>query len=143
MCSFEDRWPARSPVDGVFDDGPWQWGFTIIPAFGHTEGSVMIYHEPSATLFSGDAILAGIPHFRFIPRLGLGLAGFSVDIGTCHALTMRFLADPPPVATLCAGHGPAMREHPDRELHRWFQAMTAGRVSLRGRPWGWKPGKND
>src|SRR5262249_39674743 len=49
---FEDAYPARTLVDETYEDGAWKWGFRVVPAPGHTEGSVMLHHEPSHTLFS-------------------------------------------------------------------------------------------
>lgn len=111
LCHFEDRFRARSPVDDTFDDGAWRWGFHVIPVPGHTEGSVLLWHEPTCALFSGDAILAGPPVQRTRVRLQLAVPKFSVDVALCRRHVRHYLESAPRVATLCAGHGPPM--HPE------------------------------
>lgn len=106
LCRIEDRLPARCEVDEVFGHGAWRHGFAIVHVPGHTEGSVMLYHEPSETLFSGDAILAGPPPLRCIEWLRLAVRSYSLDVATCHERVRRYLAALPPTQTLCSGHGP-------------------------------------
>jgi glyoxylase-like metal-dependent hydrolase (beta-lactamase superfamily II) len=73
LAAYEDRAPAFCEIDGVYAEGAWQWGFQVIPTPGHTEGSAMLYHEPTRTLFSGDALLVGPPWAGVIPGLPSGL----------------------------------------------------------------------
>jgi len=122
LCVIEDRWPARCEIDEVFDDGIWKWGFRIIPTFGHTEGSVMLYHEPTKTLFSGDSILTGIPPFRSLERLHLAVPSFSNDYQSCRESVRRFLKERLPIDTLCSGHGPAVT----LEVSKKLQQFTSG-----------------
>jgi glyoxylase-like metal-dependent hydrolase (beta-lactamase superfamily II) len=75
LCSYEDHAPAHCEVDELYDEGAWKWGFRIVPVPGHTEGSVMLYHEPTRTLFSGDAILVGTPLGRLLAPGARLLAG--------------------------------------------------------------------
>lgn len=105
---FEDRFPARCPVDEVYEEGVWKWGLRVLPTPGHTEGSSMLLHEPTGTLFSGDSIVVGIPPLGWPAKLLPAIAGFSLDPRRCHAALAEFLRDPPPVETLAAGHGPAL-----------------------------------
>jgi glyoxylase-like metal-dependent hydrolase (beta-lactamase superfamily II) len=114
LCAVEDLAPARCDIDEVFDEGPWKWGFHVVPTPGHTEGSVMLWHEPTRTLFSGDAILAG--PLRWIERLALAVDGFSLDVDACHAAVQRYLRDLPPVGVLASGHGPAVTRDPADKL---------------------------
>ncbi len=93
-------------MDEAIDDGPWRYGFRIIPAFGHTEGSVFIYHEPSKTLFTGDAVLTGPPPSRKIIRLSLAIPAFSIDAEACHARALALLQSPLTIEHLASGHGP-------------------------------------
>lgn len=116
LCRIEDLMPARLSVDGTYRDGRWQWGFDVVPVPGHTEGSCLLYHEPSATLFSGDAILAGPPPLRAIEWISLADAAFSEDVERCHAEVRRFLLAMPPVEWLCSGHGPAVTKDVRKKL---------------------------
>jgi glyoxylase-like metal-dependent hydrolase (beta-lactamase superfamily II) len=134
LCAYEDRAPAHCEVDELYDEGAWKWGFRVVPVPGHTEGSVMLYHEPSRTLFSGDAILVGNPLPRLMAALGplgagvraagfdkrlrLAEAGFSQDAPSCHLAVRRFLRQMPPVDVLCSGHGPALDEAAQSRLAR-------------------------
>ena len=106
LCRIEDRFPARSTVDETFDDRAERYGFRAILVAGHTEGSVLLLHEASGALFSGDAILAGPPAQRFHTRLGFAIPEYSTDADACRRRVVDFLDDEPPVKTLCAGHGP-------------------------------------
>ena len=106
LCRIEDRWPARSPVDEVVEAGRWRGDWEVVHAPGHTEGSSLLFHGPTGTLFSGDAILAGPPPLRAIERLRLAIPAFTPDPDTCHAQVRAWIATLPPVEALCAGHGP-------------------------------------
>ncbi|MFZ5475223.1 MAG: MBL fold metallo-hydrolase [Myxococcota bacterium] len=108
LCRIEDRWPARTPVDDVYTPGRWRDDWEVFHAPGHTEGSSMLYHAPTGTLFSGDVLLSGVAPFRRWVRPGLAVAAFSLDAETCHAHVRRWLAGAPPLHALCAGHGPAL-----------------------------------
>jgi glyoxylase-like metal-dependent hydrolase (beta-lactamase superfamily II) len=116
LTRVEDRFPSRCPVDDVWDDGPWKYGIRSIAVPGHTEGSSMLYHEPSRTLFSGDAILAGPAPLRAFERLRLAVPGFSLDADRCHAEVRRYLRQLPATDTLCSGHGPAIRDAVESKL---------------------------
>lgn len=118
LCRIEDRFPARSPVDEAFQDGAWEHGLRVVHVPGHTAGSVMLHHEPTATLFSGDALLSGIPPLRWLERPSLAKPVYSSDVARCHAATRAFLAELPPTRTVCAGHGPAITRGVEEKLLR-------------------------
>jgi glyoxylase-like metal-dependent hydrolase (beta-lactamase superfamily II) len=118
LCQIEDRFPARSEVDDVFEEGRWMWGLTVVPVPGHTEGSVLLYHEPTETLFSGDAILAGHSFARGFESLRLAVPGFSLEVDVCHGHVRRFLRELPAVQTLASGHGPPVRAEARSKLQR-------------------------
>lgn len=106
ICGLEDRYPARVPIDDVFTDGPWKHDLEIYHAPGHTEGSVMLHHGPTATLFSGDVLLAGLATLRPIERIRLADPNFSDDAAHCHACVREHLRRMPPSQVLASGHGP-------------------------------------
>ncbi len=116
LCRIEDRYPARSKVDDTFEEGASRWGFVAVPAAGHTEGSVLLLHEPTGALFSGDAILAGFPVQRFRASLKLAVPEYSLDAPACHRAVRAFLRSDPDVRILCAGHGPILRKNVRRRL---------------------------
>lgn len=116
LCRFEEFRPARTPIDEVYGDGDWKWGFHVVPVPGHTEGSVMLYHEETRTLFSGDAILSGIPPFRLFEVARPAVKGFSQDVERCHQAVKAFLKELPRTDLLASGHGPAIREAHEKLL---------------------------
>jgi glyoxylase-like metal-dependent hydrolase (beta-lactamase superfamily II) len=116
LCRFEDRLPARVVVDETFGHGRWRTDFQVVHVPGHTDGSHLLYHEPTGVLFSGDAILAGPPPLRVIERLKLAEAAFSDDMERCHQGVRTFLRDLPRVSTLCSGHGPAVTKQTSAKL---------------------------
>jgi glyoxylase-like metal-dependent hydrolase (beta-lactamase superfamily II) len=110
LCRIEDRYPSRCTIDGVYEEGRWLWGFRVVPAPGHTEGSVMLFHEETATLFSGDVILAGYGPIRAIEKVRLADRHFTPDLERCQVSVRAFLREMPPVDTLCSGHGPVVHK---------------------------------
>ena len=110
LCRVEDRFPARSAVDEVLEHGESRWGFHAVSVAGHTEGSILLLHEATGALFSGDAILAGPPVQRRRARLSFALPEYSTDSEGCRRRVLSFLADEPPIESLCAGHGPMLRQ---------------------------------
>lgn len=121
LCWFEDRWPARCQVDEALDEGAWKHGFEVTGIPGHTEGSALLYHGPSKTLFSGDTILSGPPPLRSIEYLRLAAPGFSMDVEASHRNVKKFLEKLPPTRTLCTGHGPAVRKAAHEKLMRLIE----------------------
>ena len=121
---YENRFFVQMQVDETFGSGPWKYGFRVVPVFGHTEGSVMLYHEKSGALFSGDAILAGIPPFRQIEQLAPARMEYSCDIRSCRRSTLEFVADAPPVLQLASGHGPYIGQDVMRKLRAFYMEYS-------------------
>ena len=117
LCRIEDAAPARTTVDEPIEAAG-RWGFTPWWVGGHTEGSVLLTHEASGTLFSGDAIIAGPPIQRALCRLSLAVPDYSLDVERCRASTLDFLRSEPPVRALCSGHGPLVRRRLTARLAR-------------------------
>jgi glyoxylase-like metal-dependent hydrolase (beta-lactamase superfamily II) len=139
LCAMEDLSPARCPVDEVYQEGKWKWGFEVHVVGGHTTGSVMLYHRPSRTLFSGDAILVGYPPLRLFDQLRMALPEYSVDVALCRRNVRAFLDNAPPIERLCSGHGPLLEKNVEKKLHSlrrapretgglWLGAVEIGRT---------------
>lgn len=130
LCRIEDRFPALCEVDEALEAGAWKWGLRVVHVPGHTRGSILLMHEPTRTLFSGDALLCGVPPFRLWEQPRLAVPGFSDEVDTCHRNVLEFLSAAPPIDTLCAGHGPAIQEATAAKLARLVarrrQASPAG-----------------
>ncbi len=125
LCRYEDAHTPRLEVDEAVGDGPWRFGFRIIPAFGHTEGSVFIYHEPTHTLFTGDAVLSGVPPSRKKEQLGLAMPAFSVDAEACHARALAILGTPLTIDHLATGHGPYIGHDTAAKLEAFVARVRA------------------
>ncbi len=80
--------------------------FEIFEMFGHTEGSVFIYHRPSKILFSGDVLFTGIPAIGRKEQLFAAVKQYSSNVKECHKRLYEFLSNPPPIDIICSGHGP-------------------------------------
>jgi glyoxylase-like metal-dependent hydrolase (beta-lactamase superfamily II) len=118
LSHVEDTFPARSTVDEAVAEGAWKHGLRFHHVPGHTDGSVLIHHEPTGTLFSGDAILTGIPAIPLLEKLRLAVPGFSLDVERCHARVREVVAQLPAVTAVAAGHGPAVLREATRKLAR-------------------------
>ncbi len=118
LCRFEDVAPIRCDVDGVFKAGPWRFGLEVIPAFGHTEGSVMLYQKDLKALFSGDVLLGGMPPLFLRPSFSLAVAAYSVDVEQAHRRVVDYLRQAPEIQLLCSGHGKPVSENLASRLNR-------------------------
>lgn len=118
LCRFEDTFPARAIVDHTFVEGDHQRGFDVIHVGGHTDGSVLLYHRASGTLFTGDALVTGPPVQRVVVRPRLAYRSFSDDADACRANTVRYLRTHPRVARVCGGHGPMITAGVEARLAR-------------------------
>lgn len=121
LCVIEDHFYPTCQIDECFEEGQWKWGFHVIPTPGHTEGSVMLYHEPTKTLFSGDSILSGIPPLRAIEYLSLAHNGFSLDVELCHESVRTYLKALPETDILSSGHGPVVTKGTSEKLKRLLE----------------------
>jgi glyoxylase-like metal-dependent hydrolase (beta-lactamase superfamily II) len=116
MCKIEDTFPARTTIDDVFTEGEWRFGLHIFPVPGHTEGSALLYHQPSKTLFTGDSILAGLPVQRLWIRLYFASTTFSDDAERAQREVEAVLRSLPSTEILCSGHGPAVTQNLARHV---------------------------
>ncbi len=124
LCGIEDRHPSKASVDETFAFGPWKYGFEIIPAFGHTEGSVMILHKGAKVLFSGDVLLSGPPPFRYPAKLFLAVNCYSTDVKKCRKAVTDFLIEPPTIDILCSGHGPIIKNNTQEKLRKFAKTLV-------------------
>ena len=111
IASYEDLAPAFCEIDETITQGYWKWGFHIIHVPGHTEGSILIFHEPTGALFTGDAITVTQFPWQNTQKIELADPTFSNDAKSCHLAVHRYLRQlasglMPEVKVLCPGHGP-------------------------------------
>lgn len=122
FCHIEDIIPARSPVDDIYEEGSWRWGFEVRSMAGHTAGSVALFHGPTGTLFSGDAIIAGLKPLRVHEKLDLAQGGFSEAAIQCKRRAIQMIRDIPGVRTLSSGHGPPVSDAISEKLRGLAEA---------------------
>jgi glyoxylase-like metal-dependent hydrolase (beta-lactamase superfamily II) len=123
LCGFEDKHPATTEVDEVFSEGLWKWDLRIQSVPGHTEGSVMIHHEKTATLFSGDSILVGSPGNRKSKKLRVADPDYSEEPEGALRSVKRYLQNLPPTEILCSGHGPIVDEQTFQKLKKLLNTI--------------------
>lgn len=116
LCHIEDARPSRCQIDETFAAGQWRAGFTVIHTPGHTDGSAMLYHEPTRTLFSGDTILSGIPALPYVEHFRLAEPAFSNDVETNWQAARDFIREMPVIDGFCPGHGPFVSKGMSRKL---------------------------
>lgn len=131
LCRFEDHLPARTPIDDTFSDGLWKHGLYVHHVPGHTEGSVLLHHEPTSTLLSGDSILAGVALMRWMEAVRFAKRDFSDELVRSVDNVREALRELPPVSTLAAGHGPAITRETQDKLHRLLNHPRPPRARIR------------
>ncbi len=126
LCHVEDHFPARSEVDEVYEGGEIWRGFRVLHTPGHTRGSVLLHHEETQTLFSGDSIVSGLPFVPRLERVRLAYDDFSEDGAAARQSVRDVLAQLPPTETMCSGHGPAVTGRVDRKLQQLLRRDSLG-----------------
>ena len=106
MSHLENKRPTRLSNVEVLGDGDTIAGLEVIPCPGHTRGSIMLYHRPSESLFSGDALLNAVPPYVYKTALSLPHPNFCDDYGQALESLRALLKRDLPIKTLYAGHGP-------------------------------------
>ncbi len=118
LIIFENRRPAICPDALPFEKFT-NKDFEIYEMFGHTEGSVFIYHKPLHILFSGDVLFTGIPAIGRREQFFAAVKQYSNDVKLCHKLLYEFLKDPPAIDIICSGHGPIVVNDVMQKLRRF------------------------
>lgn len=108
MVAFENRWPARVPIDRALGEGESIGGLEVHWTPGHTEGSVFYRHEATRTLLTGDSLLTSVP--PLVIRRGLSLAYdiFSTNRANAVESVVAFHRAGHDYENLLAGHGPPL-----------------------------------
>lgn len=106
MTLFENRMPSEVPGVEPVEDGQTIAGLRVLWAPGHTEGSLLLFHERTGALATGDAIINAIPPVAQREGLSLPHPTFSTDIARAHASLVALYRNGPEIEHLCTGHGP-------------------------------------
>jgi glyoxylase-like metal-dependent hydrolase (beta-lactamase superfamily II) len=111
LTKFENRWPARVPVDHAVDDGDAIGSLEVHWVPGHTEGSVFFRHGETRSLLSGDTLLTAIPPLVYRAGLALPYPTFTRDMQQAHASIRAFHERAIDYDALLPGHGkPLMKD---------------------------------
>lgn len=105
FAAIENRSTTRVPVDHALEGGDTVGGLEVHHAPGHTEGSVLYRHPASASLLSGDALLAAVPPLTIEQRMCLPHPDYASSYEGALASLRRFLAEGWAFENLLAGHG--------------------------------------
>lgn len=105
LAQFENRWPARVPVDRALDDGDTIGSLEVHWVPGHTEGSVFYRHGETRSLLSGDTLLTAIPPLVVRKGLALPYPTFTRDMQQARASIRAFHERAIDYERLLPGHG--------------------------------------
>lgn len=125
LIIFENKRPAICKNVLPFEEFS-NKDFEIIDMFGHTEGSVFIYHKPSRILFSGDVLFTGIPAIGRKEQLFAAVKQYSNNVNECHRRLSQFLDNPPPIDIICSGHGPIVTKNVMEKLKVFKKNIKRG-----------------
>lgn len=120
MVAFENRWPARVPVERALVQGDRVAGLEVHWMPGHTEGSVFYRHDATRTLLTGDSLLTAIP--PLVRRAGFSLAYpiFSTDVSRAVGSVLAFHRAAHGYENLLAGHGRPVLGEARSKVDAWL-----------------------
>ncbi len=105
FCAIENRTRTRVRVDRALEGGETIAGLEVHHVPGHTRGSILFRHAATASLLSGDALLAAVPPLTIVQRMCLPHPDYAVSLDEALASLRAFLAKDLPFENLLAGHG--------------------------------------
>lgn len=111
LAQFENRWPARVPIDRALEDGDTVSSLEVHWVPGHTEGSVFYRHGETCSLLSGDTLLTALPPLVYRAGLALPYTTFTRDMEQARTSIRNFHARAVDYDRLLPGHGkPLMKD---------------------------------
>jgi len=96
---------ARLRIDHVLDGGETVAGLEVHAVPGHTDGSVFYRHDATASLLSGDTLLAAAPPLTLVQRMTLPYPAYATDLRQAYASLRAFHERGFRYDNLLAGHG--------------------------------------
>jgi glyoxylase-like metal-dependent hydrolase (beta-lactamase superfamily II) len=121
LAQFENRWPARVPIDRALDNGDTVSSIEVHWVPGHTEGSVFYRHEGTRALMTGDTLLTAIPPLVYRAGLALPYATFTRDMRQAHTSIKNFHALDLDYEQLLPGHGKPLNKEARRVFVEFLQ----------------------
>lgn len=106
FAQVENLLPAAGlRVDHALEGGETVAGLEVHSVPGHTEGSVFYRHESTATLLSGDMLLAAFPPLTLVQGMALPYASYARDLSQAYESLRAFHRSGLRYENLLAGHG--------------------------------------
>lgn len=105
FAAIENRTTTRVPIDRALEGGETLGSLEVHHVPGHTRGSLFFLHAGTASLLSGDTLLAAVPPLTIVQRMCLPHPDYAVDRGEALVSLRRFHAAGHRYENLLAGHG--------------------------------------
>ena len=122
LAQIENLTTTSTPVDRELEGGAVVAGLEVHHAPGHTAGSVLYRHAGTASLLSGDTLLAAVPPLTLTQGMCLPHPDYSDDRDAALAALRAFHAAGHAYRNLLSGHGrPILGDARERAL-----ALIAG-----------------
>ncbi len=116
---LEEAAPASVTADHLVTDGEIIEGsFRAVATSGHTHGHMAYVHEPTRTLFCGDALASVANRLRLMAR------PVTPDLSAARASALRCLREE--VEIICPGHRAPLVDNVKRERQRLQQYLEGG-----------------
>jgi glyoxylase-like metal-dependent hydrolase (beta-lactamase superfamily II) len=116
---LEDAAPEAVTATQLVTDGEIVEGaFRVLATPGHTNGHVAYLHEPTQTLFCGDALAVVAKRLRMMAR------PVTPDLPAARTSALRCLREQ--AARICPGHRAPLTENVSQECRRLREYLEAG-----------------
>jgi glyoxylase-like metal-dependent hydrolase (beta-lactamase superfamily II) len=116
---LEEAAPEAVAASHLVTDGEMLEGaFRVLATPGHTRGHVAYVHEPTRTLFCGDALAVVSNRLRLMAR------PVTPDISAAKASAMRCLSEEPEF--ICPGHRGPLVDNVSQERRRLQKYLQSG-----------------
>jgi len=116
---LEEASPEAVDADHLVADGEIvEREFRVLATPGHTSGHVAYLHEPTRTLFCGDALAVVADQLRLMAR------PVTLDLPAARASALRCLREP--AQFICPGHRHPLTKNVSQESRRLLEYLEAG-----------------
>lgn len=105
FAAIENATRTRVPIDRAVRAGDVLGSLEVHHAPGHTAGTALYRHASTASLLSGDALLAAVPPLTIVQRMSLPHPGYAEDYPAALASLRRLHEGGVTYENLLAGHG--------------------------------------
>ncbi len=116
---LEEASPEAVDADHLVADGEIVEGeFRVLATPGHTSGHIAYMHQPTRTLFCGDALAVVAGHLRLMAR------PVTLDVPTARDSALRCLREN--AQFICPGHRGPLTQDVAQERHRLLEYLEGG-----------------